>query len=177
MCEWFKKDAEVLIVGCGNSSLGHDMAADGWMNITSMDCSSTVIEQMKTIDHPLASQSTAGGLKMKWDVEDIRAMKYSTGQFDVVLDKATMDALLAASSSQGAAWDNNVTPDVHAAFMEIARVIKPGGLLIWVSFGVSKKSLLLDKGPWGKQWRLLKTLQIGESGCISFDCYILQKHT
>lgn len=43
-----KENCKVLIIGCGNSTLGEDMMKDGWTgNITNVDFSKTVIKQMK----------------------------------------------------------------------------------------------------------------------------------
>lgn len=42
------KKRRVLILGCGNSSFAFEMLQDGWKGqITNVDFSSTVIEQMK----------------------------------------------------------------------------------------------------------------------------------
>jgi EEF1A lysine methyltransferase 4 len=41
------KEANILMVGCGNSKLSEEMYADGYTNILNIDISSVVIEQMK----------------------------------------------------------------------------------------------------------------------------------
>ena len=41
-----KRDANILIIGCGNSMLGEQMVDDGYQNITNIDTSEGLIEQM-----------------------------------------------------------------------------------------------------------------------------------
>ena len=72
-----------MLAGCGNSSLSDDMYKDGYTNITNMDYSPVVIRNMEE-KYP----------HMKWDVMDVMSMTYSSGDFDVILEKGTIDALL-----------------------------------------------------------------------------------
>ena len=39
-------DFEILVPGCGNSSLSADLYRDGFKNITNIDISNTVVNQM-----------------------------------------------------------------------------------------------------------------------------------
>lgn len=41
-----KKTSKVLMLGCGNSEMSEDMYSDGWENITNIDISNVVIQQM-----------------------------------------------------------------------------------------------------------------------------------
>jgi 2-polyprenyl-3-methyl-5-hydroxy-6-metoxy-1,4-benzoquinol methylase len=41
------KSLRILIIGCGNSSLGYDMYKEGFTNIDNIDYADTVIERMK----------------------------------------------------------------------------------------------------------------------------------
>lgn len=43
------KDDHILMVGCGNSKLSEQMYEAGYKNITNIDISPTVIEQMKNL--------------------------------------------------------------------------------------------------------------------------------
>lgn len=52
-----------------------------------MDISSVCIEQMKDRNLKLRPH-------MKWDVMDVRELKYKDGFFDLIVDKSTIDALL-----------------------------------------------------------------------------------
>ena len=85
----------ILIVGCGNSSLSADLYDAGFIHITNIDFSEMVIEKMKQLhenDRP----------GMKWVVQDMTDLQFRAGSFDVVLDKASMDALMV---SEGDVWD------------------------------------------------------------------------
>lgn len=72
--------------GCGNSSLSEDMYRDGFHSITNVDYSAIVIENMKN--------RSAETRSMQWLVMDIKDLKFECGSFDVVMEKATLDALL-----------------------------------------------------------------------------------
>ncbi len=43
------QDGKVLVVGCGNSALSEELYDDGCTDITSIDYSNVVIEQMKAL--------------------------------------------------------------------------------------------------------------------------------
>ena len=43
-----KRDANILCVGCGNSTLSEEMWKDGFKNITNIDHSENVIDKMRT---------------------------------------------------------------------------------------------------------------------------------
>lgn len=72
--------------GCGNSSLSEDMYRDGYHSITNIDYSSVVVDNMKN--------RSAEARSMQWLVMDIKELKFESGSFDVVIEKATLDALL-----------------------------------------------------------------------------------
>lgn len=73
---------KILIVGCGNSDLSASLYDIGYTNITNIDYSEVVIEKMQRI-YP----------KMTWICMDMKDMQFP-GQFDVIIDKCAMDALL-----------------------------------------------------------------------------------
>ena len=100
----------VLILGCGNSSFGFDMIQDGWKgHITNVDFSSTVIEQMKN--------KYKGYSNMDWYCLDITTnpLPYDDSSFDLIICKATLDALLTRADS---------VSSVKKVIQEAARVLK-----------------------------------------------------
>ncbi|EFC35528.1 predicted protein [Naegleria gruberi] len=118
-----KKELKILIIGCGNSTLGQDMYMDGYTNIINMDYSSKVIEKMK-LKYP----------NMEWIEMDMLDMKgFENETFDIVLDKGTMDALVVDA---GDPWD----PEQHVRYetlkmcKEIYRILKPSGRFLQITF-------------------------------------------
>ena len=64
---------------------------------------------------------------MKWDVMDVRNMvKYKDAQFDLVIDKGTIDVFLCGNLAY-----------MNAAIMlkECQRVLKTGGIYVAISYG------------------------------------------
>lgn len=81
-----RKSDRILMLGCGNSTLSEDMYSDGYRNIVNIDFSPVVIENMK--------RKCQDMVDMKWIVMDITDMTFAPNSFDVVIEKATLDALL-----------------------------------------------------------------------------------
>lgn len=92
-----KKDCKILMLGCGNSTLSIDMAKDGYNHITNLDYSTVLIAKMQ-----------ARYSDMDWRVFDVRELQERSEElggkesWDVVIDKGTMDALMA---EKGSVWD------------------------------------------------------------------------
>lgn len=92
----------MLMLGCGNSSMGYDMVQDGYGNIVNLDFSPILIEQMK-VKYPLP--------ELSWHVMDVRELAQSANApalggastYDVIVDKGTLDALTAETN--GSVWD------------------------------------------------------------------------
>lgn len=120
-------DDSILIIGCGNSSLSDDLFERGYQKITNIDFSETVISKMSSLS------SQKGHTEMKWLVMDMLDMKFDDMIFDIVLDKATMDALMV---DEGDVWDPNRDCKVqaHRLCREVQRVLKDNGLFLQISF-------------------------------------------
>ncbi|KAL1745842.1 S-adenosyl-L-methionine-dependent methyltransferase [Schizophyllum fasciatum] len=119
--------AKILMLGCGNSRLSEDMYDDGYCNITNIDYSPVVIEQMGRRHGEARPQ-------MEWHEMDIRDLQFSDASFDVAIDKATMDAML---TYKGDPWNPppNVVSDCMKEVDEVVRVLRPGGTFIYLTFG------------------------------------------
>lgn len=76
-----------MIVGCGNSKLSQQMYEAGYKNIINIDISPSVIAQM-TEKFP----------HMIWEVMDGTNMTYKDHTFDCIIDKGTLDALIAGKN-------------------------------------------------------------------------------
>lgn len=100
-----------LLSGCGNSSLGGDMYGAGYHAITNIDYSSVCISAMS------ARYSSCPG--MTWHQMDVRQLSFADASFDVILEKATLDAIMVEEKSP---WE--VSPEtssfIHQALIEVA---------------------------------------------------------
>ena len=121
-----KPDSRILILGCGNSPFGPSLYQDGYHNITNIDFSSTVIDlqRQRHLDKP----------EMKWLTMDIMDLKFDKSSFDIVVDKATTDALLV---DEGDPWNPNPNclDFISKVCQETIRVLIPAGIFIVLSFG------------------------------------------
>jgi len=88
------------MLGCGNSKLSEEMYDDGFRNITNVDYSPVVIDQMQR-------RHEASRPGMKWVVADVRELPFDADAFDITLDKGTMDAMM---TTKGDVWVAMVNP-------------------------------------------------------------------
>ena len=81
----------ILVLGCGNSTLSADLLSDYTNSIiTSHDYSSVVINSM--------SKKYEKEKRLKWEVCDCRKIPASQ-EFDLIIEKGVVDALVAGSRS------------------------------------------------------------------------------
>ncbi len=82
---------DVLVVGCGNSTLSADLFDVGYRSLVSIDLSDVVVSQMNRMharDRP----------ELKFLKMDATKMEFSEGAFSCVLDKGTLDAMMTDGS-------------------------------------------------------------------------------
>ncbi|XP_044974263.1 EEF1A lysine methyltransferase 4-like isoform X1 [Hordeum vulgare subsp. vulgare] len=119
--------SRVLMLGCGNSLLSEDMVKDGYQNIVNIDISSVVIEHMKE-KHMDIPQLTY----MQLDVRDMSF--FGDGSFDCIIDKGTLDAMMCGDDAPHGAYK---------MLTEVARLMRPGGIYILITYGAPKERLTL----------------------------------
>ena len=107
-----------LNLGCGNSNMTSELLLNGFDKVVGIDFSEVVIGQMRK-KYQLEQ-------KLEWETGDITKMKFPNNHFDFVFDKATLDTLVCGDNS------NKV---IVSLLKEIARVMKPGGTFILISYG------------------------------------------
>ena len=122
-------NSKILIIGCGNSSLSSDLYDLGFENITSIDYSSVVIENMKL--------ENTNRPKMCWLVMDMTALSFSEEEdkFDVVIDKGAMDAIMSEEGTDPWSPNPSVISSAHRMCQSVRSVMKPStGQFIQLSF-------------------------------------------
>ncbi|XP_044267613.1 eEF1A lysine and N-terminal methyltransferase homolog [Tribolium madens] len=117
--KYIKKQDDILITGCGNSTLGRDLYDIGYNNVTNIDISQVVIRQM-------LSQNEKERPNLKYLQMDALDMSFNDESFSVVLDKGTLDALMPDDCPETVA-------KITKYFDEIQRVLKLAGRYICVS--------------------------------------------
>lgn len=145
------KTAKVLLVGCGSSRLGRDMARAGYSNVIQSDYSLACVEAMREAhadEFPDMVFAVADMLRLPADLrasgllggaasEAPGAASSEAGAagqlFDAVIDKAAMDAMLAG---KGDVWDPpaDLLEQAHAVCKGTTEVLRPGGVYLQVSF-------------------------------------------
>ncbi|XP_028916726.1 EEF1A lysine methyltransferase 4 isoform X7 [Ornithorhynchus anatinus] len=109
----------ILVLGCGNSTLSYELLCGGFPDVTSIDYSSVVIAAMQARYAHLPT--------LRWEVMDARDLRFPDGAFDAVVEKGTLDALLAGERDP---W--TVSPEgartVGRVLGEASRVLGPDGL-------------------------------------------------
>ncbi len=115
---------EIFYPGCGTSSLGYDLYNLGYHNVSNVDFSSVVIEQM--CKRNLLGSGRAKGLyDMDYAVMDVRELDSLPDHcFDLIVDKGLLDSLLCGDTN----YD-----DVGRYVGEMHRVLAAGGCFLVVS--------------------------------------------
>ena len=99
-------------------------------------------------------------------------MDFGGSSFDVAIDKSTLDAML-----YGSLWDpeEEVKENVTAYVDEVARVLKPGGIWLYVTFRQPHflKPLLSREGVWEVR---VETLQ-DAPGSLEYFGFVIKKRS
>ena len=120
-----KETGKILNLGCGNSEFSENMYDDGYHHIKNIDISKNAINLMNA--------RIKDRTEMTYEVMDVRDIKYEDNQFDLAIDKSTMDALLCG---------DNAFINVAKMIKEIQRVLKVGGYYMIISYGAPKNRLI-----------------------------------
>ncbi|XP_043250417.1 eEF1A lysine and N-terminal methyltransferase homolog [Colletes gigas] len=119
LLKYIKIKDNILIVGCGNSTVSMCLYDVGYRNIINIDISHIVIKQMRDINASVRSD-------LIYTQMDATQMTYPNDTFSVILDKGTLDALM-PDTKEGTILT------VNRYFKEITRVLRNGGRYICIS--------------------------------------------
>ncbi len=109
------RDAALIDVGGGESTLVDDLVATGYRNVSVLDISSTALTVAR---ERLASAST----RVSWLCGDVTTYPLGHHQFDLWHDRAVFHFL--------------TDPEARAAYVrQVANAVKPGGYVIVATFG------------------------------------------
>jgi len=109
------READIIDVGGGESTLADDLLASGYRNVHVLDLSSTALEVAKARLGPDAS-------KVNWLCGDVRTFTFGPHQYDVWHDRAVFHFLTDAN-------------DRVDYVRQVAHTVKPGGHVIVATFG------------------------------------------
>ncbi|CAF9908994.1 MAG: hypothetical protein ALECFALPRED_005189 [Alectoria fallacina] len=164
---WFKDhlsrpQANILHLGCGNSTLTADLHALGFTHLTSIDFSDVVIKSMET---------KYKDLNTVWKVMDVRQMDgLFDDSFDIAIDKATMDSMF-----HGSMWDppDDVRENIERYLGEVVRVLVPGGTFLYITY---RQPHFLKPLLARKDWNLsVETLPDRQRGVFEYFAYVMKK--
>jgi 2-polyprenyl-3-methyl-5-hydroxy-6-metoxy-1,4-benzoquinol methylase len=144
------RNAALIDVGGGESTLVDDLLAAAFRNITVLDIAQTAIDVTK-------SRLGAAAKSVHWIAGDVLAVELPRGAFDVWHDRAVFHFLTSS-------------PSRVAYVRQVARAVKPGGHVLISTFGPEgpTKCSGLDvvrydseslHGEFGAQFRLLESIQ------------------
>ncbi len=177
-------ESRILIVGCGNSSFSSDLYDAGYENIVNIDFSDVCIENMK-------KRNEVSRPNMKWLCKDMTELdEFATDSFDVIVDKASMDAL---HVDEGDVWDPNedCVQITDKMCLGLSRVLQGKGTFIQITFAqphfrtkylMAKHVLKFDSSPFEPlkgfcphyQWDLSYISVDQRVGCINYFIYFMK---
>ena len=118
LLEYVTTQNTILMLGAGNSRLSEEMYEEGFHNITNIDISLVVTKAMQE-----KYREKPG---MTYVQMDGRAMELPDQNFNICIDKATLDSVLCGECS---------TQNAQKMLQEVSMVLQPNGVYILISHG------------------------------------------
>ncbi|XP_006277644.1 eEF1A lysine and N-terminal methyltransferase [Alligator mississippiensis] len=151
--KYIKPRDKVLVVGCGNSELSEQMYDVGYEDLMNIDISEVAINQMR-------ERNADRRPKMSYLLMDMLQMDFKDAQFQVVLDKGTLDAVLTDE-------EETTLERVDKMFGEIARVLQVGGRYLCFSLAqahvVKKAVAYFSQEGWMVRIHRVASSEVGEA--------------
>jgi ubiquinone/menaquinone biosynthesis C-methylase UbiE len=120
-----------------------------------------------------AMRSRYAQLNTQWVVMDVRALDMPDASVDIAIDKATLDAFI-----HGSLWDppNDVRENVGKYVDEVARVLKPGGFWLYITYRQPHfvKPLLQRENKWDLTVEVLE--DVDGAGGFDYFGFIMRRH-
>ncbi|XP_044158036.1 eEF1A lysine and N-terminal methyltransferase [Bufo gargarizans] len=136
--KYIKPKDKVLVVGCGNSELSERLYDAGCQNLTNIDVSEVVIRQMN-------ERNASRRPNMTYQLMDATKTTFTDSQFQAVLDKGTLDAILTDTEA-------GTLGTATQLLTEIGRVLQCGGRYLCVSLAqahvLEKLVTQFSQGGW-----------------------------
>ncbi|KAG7352465.1 methyltransferase domain containing protein [Nitzschia inconspicua] len=125
-----EKNEPMLMLGCGNSTLGEEMIDEGWSGpLIQVDVSSRVIETMSHRCHQLIQN---GHMNFVQD-DACELSAFRDAMMQACLDKGLIDAIYCAEEHN----------QLSKILKSVSRVLRPGGWFVFLSF--SRPEFLLPR--------------------------------
>ena len=163
------RDAKILLVGCGNSELGADLARElGCTNVIASDYSETCVARMAK------KHAAVAGLRYAYaDMLDLGAT-FAAGAFDVVLDKAGFDAVVADGGGDRWTPTDAAVAAAEKLAASVAHVLRDGGRFLQITFSQPhfRRPLLLAGGA-ASPWARCETRAVDVG--FGYACFALDK--
>jgi hypothetical protein len=103
----------------------------------------------------------------------VRELELPDASVDIAVDKGTLDAFI-----HGSLWDppDDVRTNVGKYINEIARVLRPGGLWLYITY--RQPHFMKPLPTREKQWDLSVEVLEDSDGAGGFDCfgYVMERH-
>lgn len=173
LATYLTKSQRVLVSGSGTSRLPIDMFLDGYSDVVAMDYAANVVHKMKT-------RCEANSWGVSFVEADMTSMSdWVNESVDSIVDKGCIDTMLVKPETDAVETNwKSVAPDsaddledAKKSMLEAARILKPDGYLILMTFGnPSNRIGLFDWVCKGMEWDVQQCLEMSpDSGLRGFS--------
>ena len=155
LLEYVTTQNTILMLGAGNSRLSEELCEEGFRNITNIDSSLVVTKAMQE-----KYREKPG---MTYVQMDGRAMELPDQNFNICIDKATLDSVLCSEAS---------THNAQKMLQEVSRVLQPNGVYIAISHGQPSYRLTYLQRPefgWNVKSATIPKSKMGMTASLSAD--------
>ncbi|KAF2842610.1 hypothetical protein M501DRAFT_1005393 [Patellaria atrata CBS 101060] len=157
------KIPRILHLGCGNSTLPIDLYNLGYKSQACVDFSEVVIKSM--------AECYMQNRGIEWKVADVRSMmEFANDEFDVAIDKGTLDSML-----HGSLWDppEDVRRDTGSYLDQVARVLRKEGRFLYITY--QQPHFIIPLLERNDTWRIEVIELTKEAGSFDYFGFVMDK--